>query len=161
PDRHVYHSVFSKNNSRRIGALNCGKDVLDVYECGAIPSPARKRDHSSIARSVSTLVHGRLVVCEVDQLVLAEARVQREVHQTSESLLLHLRYAGDWIGIEHAIADDTQASGPLCNKYSAIRKERHTPRLVEALRHNETNLMLDAGIENNGSLRQRRRWPDN
>src|SRR5215471_17672404 len=75
PDSHVYHSVFSKNNSRRIGALNCGKDVMDVYECGAVPSPASEGDHSSIARSVSTLVHWRLVVSEVDQLVLAEARV--------------------------------------------------------------------------------------
>jgi len=104
---------------------------------------------------------GRLVIGEVDQLVLAELRVQGEVHETGEALRVHLRHAGHWIRIEDAVANHAQPPRPLANQDAAIGKKRHAPRLHEPLRHDQANLMLDARIEHHRPIRQRRRRPNN
>jgi hypothetical protein len=67
------------------------------------------------------------VVGEVDQFIFVEARVQREVHQTGQTLRPHLRHAGDRSRIEHAIAHDAQASRALRNQDAAVGEKRHAP----------------------------------
>src|SRR6266571_1990459 len=159
-NRQVHHAIFAEDNPRRVAALNRGKDVADVNEGGTVPLSACKRDDPGVVPRVSGIVAGRLVIGEVDQLVLAEAWIQREVHQTPQALRLPRKYARDRIRIEHAVTYDAQASRTLRNEDATVRKKRHAPGLVESFSHDQTDLMLNASVENNRSVRERRRRPD-
>jgi len=85
--------------------------------------------------------------------------MKRQVHQSGKPSGLHLRHPGHRSGIEHAVAHDAQAPGPLGDEDGAVRKKRHTPRLVQPFGHNEANLMLNAGIEHDRPVGERRRRP--
>src|SRR5262249_7473708 len=155
---HVNHSVLTEHNVRRITALNGGENIARVDECASVPSPACQRYCPCVITSARGST-GRLVVRKVDQLVLGEPRMQRDIHETGQALRLYLRQAGDGIWVEHAVADNPQTSGTFSYENAAIRKKCHTPRLIESLDHGQTDLMLNRRIKNDRSVSKRRRGP--
>ena len=68
-------------------------------------------------------VAGRLVVGEIDQLVLTESWMQRNIHQTGQALSAHRRHSFDRFWIEQPVAHNTQASGALGNQDAAVRQQ--------------------------------------
>ena len=72
-DAHVQHAIPAKDNPRSERALSPGrKDVADVFEFAPVPAPMGQRDDPSAGLALCRFVGGRLVVGEVDQVVLAK-----------------------------------------------------------------------------------------
>ena len=140
PDRHDDPAVASEGNARSGGALRPGvgyEDVLDVGQRGAPVEPrARQRDRRRVPHALEVferIPRLRLGVGEVDQPVLGEPRVQRDVHQPRvDSPGVDLGHARDRLGVEHAVADDAQASCPLRDQDVPVRQDRERPRPGES-----------------------------
>jgi hypothetical protein len=60
------------------------------------------------------------VVREIDEFVLGESRVERDIQQARESLSRDRRKSGDQLGIEHAVANDPKTAGPFGDENVAI-----------------------------------------
>ncbi len=137
------------------------KDVARLDERGPVPSRARERDRAGRASWSGRRgsARGRLVIGEVHQLVLAEARMQREIHEPRETGGLHLGHACDRRRIEHAVANDTQSAWTLRHEHRAVGKKRHAPGLVEPFGDRQSNLTLDGGVEDDGAVREGGRRP--
>ncbi len=107
------------------------KDVLVVRKRRAA-IPARAADGQ---RRLRGILGCGLSVSEIDQPVLAELRMESNIHQASEASGSDWGQTADRRGIENAIANDAQTSRALGDQHSAIRKKRHTPGMIEALCH--------------------------
>src|SRR4030095_44491 len=84
-------------------------------------------------RPITGRVRARLGVREIDQPVLCEARMERDVEQTAKASREHLGQRSDRRRVEHAVLDLTQSSWALCDKHAAIREEGDAPRMIESL----------------------------
>ena len=84
----------------------------------------------------------RLVIREVDEAVLGEARMKDDVHHALQAGRVNLRRTGNRIRIEHALADDAQlsrnrplvlvdAAATLGDEDVAAGQERDRPRLLK------------------------------
>src|SRR6185369_14848202 len=112
------------------------EDVLDVSQRrSAIPLRAKY-----CGRRVARSFRARFRVGEIDQPVLREARMQRDVEQTAEAGREHLRHRADRRRVEHAVLDLAQSSWTFGDEriYSAcpersrgVGKERDAPRVIE------------------------------
>ena len=167
-DRHVDHAVLAERRFARRCPTGSPRRGPCTRRAPRRPSVARasvmRQRGGSVARgrplpvrqrsAVRSARRLRLVIREVDQLVLGEPRMEREVHQAGEPGRLHLRQAGDRRRIEHAVADDAQASGALGDEDAAVGQKRHAPRLVEALGDDEPNLVLDGRVHHDRSVGQ-------
>ena len=60
------------------------------------------------------------MIGEIDQAVLGEARVQREVHQTGQSLRADRGHTCHGPRVEDAVANDAQATGTLCDEDGSV-----------------------------------------
>ena len=78
----------------------------------------------------------RLVIRDVDPLVLGEARVQDDVHQPLQPLRMHARAARYRVRVEHAVANDAETAGTFGDEDVAVGKECDRPRLLK-LRHDD------------------------
>ena len=111
-------------------------------------------------------VRGRgigLVVREIDELVFGKARVQRDVHQAREALCGDRRQSGDELRIEHTVAHDSQAARALGDQDAAIGQKRHTPRVRQPFRHDQSKvpMRLNGGLRHDDAFGQRGRGPRN
>ncbi len=132
----------------RVGPASAGAIVWRAAAAGRLESGARAR-----------AARRRLVVGEIDQLVLSEAGMQRDVHQAREAGRLDGRQSGDVLRIEDTVADDSQTTRTLGHENAAIGQKRHGKRLVEALGRDDANLVNDAGVFEDWTIGKRRRRP--
>ena len=135
---------------------------ISLRSVSCVPSHvARPR---TVRRVVVTAPPGRqrdrLVVRQIDELVLGEAGMQRDVHQARQALPCHHRHAADRSGIEHTVAHDAKASSALGDQDRAIRQEGHRPRVRQTLRHDDAEVPLLGRLDQKGTVRHRRRGPD-
>ncbi len=141
-DRHVEHAVAAESDPRRFGARRAGlEDVLHVNERRPIPGASHQRRlaghrRRAIGSGRRVRVGHRLVIRDVDPLVVGEARMQDDVHQALQPLHVHARYAGYRVRIEHAVANDAKTTGPFGHEDVAVGQERDRPRLLK-LRHDD------------------------
>ena len=141
-DRHVQHAIASEPDSRRLGARRARlEDVLHVNERRAIPRATHQRCRASHCRRTARggrrirVGHG-LVIRDIDPLVLREARVEDDVHQTLQSLRVHARSTRHRIRVEHAVSNDAETAGTLRHEDVAVGQECDRPRLLK-LRHDD------------------------
>ena len=100
----------------------------------------------------------RLVVGEVDELVLLVAGMERDVHQTRAAVRKDLRDAGERLGIQHAVADDPETAAVLRDEHVAVRQERERPGTDQALHgHHPERLLLRVEHPRRVGQRGRRR----
>src|SRR4026208_2223295 len=104
------------------------EDVLDVGERGPIESAARQCRRREI-------VVARLRVGQIDEAILRERRMQRDVEQTAKHTREDFGDAGNRCWIEHAVADDAQTALALGGEHRSIGKKREAPRMRESSRH--------------------------
>jgi len=106
--------------------------ILNISERGpAVPARAADRG-GRMSRILST----GLRVREVDQAILREVRVQRDVHQAAETNCPYLGQTGDRRGIEHAFANYAQPSAALRYQHVAAGNKCESPGMIEPFRHN-------------------------
>src|SRR5208282_2171535 len=99
----------------------------------------------------------RLIVGEVDEVILGKLGVQRDIHQTAVASGSRMRHAIERLRIEHAIANYTNPAGPLGDQQIAVGKECQSPRVNESFGHDsDSNLVLLGRIEDERSGAQRR-----
>src|SRR5688572_11285337 len=120
------------------------KDVLKVRYCrAAIPSRASHREGGFCRILLEAVGVGgwntrwsgtRFGVGEVDEAVLREPRVKRDVHQPAQGDSTDLRHTADRCGIKHPLANHAQPPGTLCHEHVAIRKECESPRMIQSFR---------------------------
>ena len=77
------------------------EDVLDVLQRRAV-------EHRACERGGREVVLTGLRVAQIDDLVLGEPRMQRDVEKTGEHAREHVRCSGDRRRIELAVANDSQ-----------------------------------------------------
>ncbi len=131
----------------------------------ALPSQVPRRIEL-LAIGPSRPVHAlrrahRLVVRDVDPLVLREVRVQRDVHQSGHRAERRdCRRAGDWIRIELAVADDTKASLFFGDENRTVWQKCDAPRMNEALRDDDrAKAALLVAVERKRTVAKRRAVP--
>ena len=110
------------------------EDDLDVLDL-------RRRTVNELAASDRGVVHHvlfRLGVAPVDQLILRERRIERDVEQAALSARINLGKARHWFRHRLAIGTDhTQAARTLCDEHLAVWQERHAPRVDEPFGHRD------------------------
>ena len=105
------------------------EDVLHVSERrSAIPLRAQYG-----GRRIAWAIRARLRVGQVDQAVLDELRMQRDIEQAAESRCQHLRHRPDRRRVQHAVLDLAQPPRALGDEHAPIGKERDAPRAIDAL----------------------------
>ena len=113
--RHEDRAVTSEGDSRCATRSCAGdEDIADVGECLAIEASACEGQR--VLRALQ-----RLRVCQVDQMVLRELRMERNIHQSGEALRAHSRNARNGLGVQHTIPDEPQLSSALGHEHRAIR----------------------------------------
>ena len=151
----VKHAVAAESNARSAGFVQ-NKNVLHVGERAAIQSPAR--DRSGPFSSVQ-----RLGVSEVEEVILREVRMERDVHISVHrarparfSGPIRCRSAGDGLRIEHTLANNPQSPGALGHQHASVRKKRGAPGIFKRLRdHHNADLLSFRRIEFHRMIRQR------
>src|SRR5439155_26409555 len=125
-------------------------EVFRVCQCTAFEFSPRQ------CWCASSAAH-RFCVGEIDEPVLRELRMQRNIHQSAIAIGSHLRHARDWLRIQRSVAENTQPSSPLRDQHSSIGKERDRPRMRQASRQNrDSNLVLLRRIQYERACAQRR-----
>ena len=135
---------MTKGDPRSI-ALVWNKDIGNIRERTPVPAPTCQRKRGAV-------VGQWLRVRQVNEMVLAKARVQSDIHVTVNRAS-HTRLArkiGGWpagnrLGIEDSIADDTQTTGTFCNQDAAVRKKCETVGILEFLRNDDNPDILPFG----------------
>ena len=95
------------------------EDVLDIRERLSVEPAARER------RRVTSLTGFR--IRQVDEAVLREAGMQRNLEQAALPHGVNLRDPGDRLRIERSVAHDSQAADLLGHEHVAVRQERQAP----------------------------------
>ena len=123
---------------------------MSFTSVSALPSkrPRAMRDRPA-------LLVERLGVRQIDEPVLRELRMERDVHvamhgsgQSRLSGPVRCRRAGDRLRIEHAVSNHPQAAGALGDEHGAVRKKRQRPRIFERAGHRgHANALTLAGVE--------------
>ena len=163
-DAHVEHPVGPERDARRLHVDVVGdEDVADLGERLAVPRAAQDRvagDRRVAALDALRRAH-RLVVRDVDPLVLRESRVKRDVHQAGHRAERHHgRRAGDRRRVELAVAHDPKAALALGNQDGAVREKRDAPRMGQALGHDDgTKAALLVAVEQERAVAERRAVP--
>ena len=85
--------------------------------------------------------------------------MQRDIHQAAQARCLDCRQASHVPGIQHTVPDDSQAAGTFGHEDSAVGEKRHAPRLIESFGHDQPDLVLDAGIDDDRAVGEWRRRP--
>src|SRR5690606_7023699 len=106
------------------------EDLLDVREASALEAPA---DH----RGRRPPVVAGLGVAQVDEAVLLEVRVDRDVQEPALAPGPDLGRTLDRLRIERAVTDDAQPARALGDEDLAARQERHPPGVLEPLDHGD------------------------
>src|SRR5438477_8060676 len=76
----------------------------------------------------------RLVVGEIDEMVLCELRMKDDVHQTAASRgVMHFRHTADRLRIEFAVANEAHAAFEFVHEYASIRQEQERIRVLQPL----------------------------
>ena len=124
----IQHAVAAEGHARAARGLGAGDEhVGRVAQRAPVPAAARDRDRGIFRAD-------RLAVGEIHVAVGRKLRMQRDVHEPSQSLGAHLRHALDGLCLELAGADHAQRSGPLRDEDGVVRDERETPRPREPAR---------------------------
>src|SRR6266581_1179273 len=151
---HVQHAIASEHDAPIQSAVAFERirynEVFHVCQCTAFEFSPRQ------CWCASSAAH-RFCVREIDEPVLREFRMQRNIHQSAIAIGSHLRHARDWLRIQGSVAENTQPSSPLCDQHSSIGKERDRPRMRQASRQNrDSNLVLLRRIQYERACAQRR-----
>jgi hypothetical protein len=75
-----------------------------------------------------------LRVGEVNQAVLNEARMQRDIEKAAQASGQHRRKRSDRCGVEHAVSNHAEPAGSLGDEHPAIGKKSNSPRMIQILR---------------------------
>src|SRR5689334_108192 len=76
----------------------------------------------------------RLVVCEIDEMILCKLRVKSNVHQARlPADVIHLRKTGNGLGLQFTITNNTQAPFAFDNKRSAVGQKREAIGINQVL----------------------------
>ena len=146
---------FAKvTDSRRPGKGKTGvgdEDILDVGESGAAV-PARAPDRRGGMRG---FVRAGLRIRKVDQPVLGEVRMQRDVHEAAETHRADLRQRTQRGGIEHAFANHAQAAGALGHEHVAAGDESERPGMIQTFGDYRHVHAAELGIEIPGAFAER------
>ena len=71
-----------------------------------------------------------------------------DIHETAVAVRPDWRHTRDGLRVEHSIANDTEATGPLGDQHASVGKERDGPWMRESLGHDaDADLVLFGGIE--------------
>ena len=153
---HVEEAVAAEHEARgrpagtvppRLG----DEQFLDVGEGHALEPAAGERGGGHA-------VGATLVVGEIDEVILGEARVEHDVHQPRQPLRLHHRHAADRRRVEHAVLQQAQPARPLGDEHAAVGKPGEAPRVGEAAgddRH--LDLVLLRRVEHPRTVAERER----
>ena len=151
---HVDHAVASEDDAAvqtRVALVGLRhQEIADVGERAAFESAARER------RRALAVLDG-LGVGEVDQTVVGEPRMQRDVHEAAVAVGPHTRHAGNRRRIEYAVADDAEPAGPFGDQHAAVREKRDAPWMRQPSGHDaDADLVLFGRIEHERSRTERR-----
>ena len=126
--RHVDHAVAAEDEAAvqpRVAFVGLRhEEIANVGERAAIEPAPRER------RCAFAVLDG-LGVGEVDQPVVGETWMERDIHQAAVAVRSHARHAGDRRRVEHAVADQADPAGPFGDQHAPIREEGDTPRVRE------------------------------
>ena len=79
---------------------------------------------------VGGLLARGLGIGQIDELVAAEVRIDRDGKQPSLLVILDLGHTAERIG-EFSLGINAQIAGLLCDQQPAIRQKRHRPRIIQ------------------------------
>jgi hypothetical protein len=95
------------------------EDVAHVLQCVAVKPAAGERDRRSTC--------GLFRIRQVQQMVLRELRVERDVEQAFLTGRMHARCAGDRPPLHDAVVNAPQAAVALGDEHVAVRQKCKTP----------------------------------
>src|SRR5262245_5371643 len=118
-DSHIKHAIAAEVDA--CGQMSTGfapilghEDILNIRQLISLQLAARDRLRRSL--------FSRLVVGEIDEMVLRELRMKDDVHQTAATRgILHRRDAADGLRVELAVANQTHVSIELVYENASIR----------------------------------------
>ncbi len=88
---------------------------------------------------------------EIDQPVLRELGVQRDVEQPTLAAVAHVGRTGDRLRVEPAIGDDAKATWTLGHEHPSVGQEGETPGVFQALDHlHQTEPLLGGFVDAEG-----------
>ena len=152
--RHVDHAVAAEDDAAvqaRVAFVGLRhQEIADVGERAAFEPASRER------RCAFAVLDG-LGVGEVDQPIVGEPRMERDVHEAAVAVRPHAGHAGDRRRIEDAVADDADPAGPFGDQHAPVRQEGDGPRVRETPGDDaHADLVLFGGIEHKRPRAQRR-----
>ena len=112
--------------------------------------PSKTARASAVA---DRLFSPRLRVAQIDDPVLGEPRMQRDIEKTGKHPREHTRRSGDRSGIELSVANDAQPALALGDQHAAVRQEREAPWMRQSRRHGDD---ADRKLRGEECVRQRR-----
>ncbi len=113
------------------------------------PAPRKRRG----AHAVSD----RLGVGQVDETVVGEAGMQRDIHEPAIAVGPHRGQAGYGSRIQMAVAHDAESTGPLGHQHLAFGWKRDSPGVGEPISYDgDADPVLLCRIEHPGPLTERR-----
>ena len=68
---------------------------------------------------------------EIDQAIAGKVRVDGNIKQAPLTVLCDLWQAGDWLGVQDPIGEQSQFAGAFCDQDAAVRQEGHTPWMLQ------------------------------
>ena len=99
----------------------------------------------------------RLVVAQVDIVVLGKMRVQDDVEQPREKSAPNRRHTGHGFRLEHAMPDDAQMPCPFGDEHGTAGQEREAPGMRQPSRDDDDpNVLPLGGVKGDGMIGQRR-----
>ncbi len=98
------------------------EDDFDIVEAAVTKRAACDRRSSA--------AFAWLGIRQIDEAVLGEIRIERNVEKTALAIVNYLGYAFDRLGDRAVHRDDPQTSGLLGHKHSSVGQKSKTPKLV-------------------------------
>ena len=157
-NRHEDLAVSGKRDSRGGRRVDAGVGREDIAHVGdrAAAVVARSRQHRlrEFGRA------GRLVVGEVDQVVVGKLRMKCQVVESLQRSIEHLWHAGNRLGVEHAVAYDPQTAGALRDQHVPVGQEHERIRPDQTLHDDNAEFGSDDGAAARSSRRRvEHEWP--
>src|SRR5262249_48352874 len=128
-DAHVEHAVAPECDPRCLG-IDCAgaEDVAHIFKCGSVPSPASED-------GLPLPFADRLVISEVNPFVIAEIRMQSNIHQSlqaARSAGLYGGHTGDRYWRQSRISEKPKTPAAFGNQHGAIRQKCDGPGLLQS-----------------------------